>query len=611
MINTLRRVTLIREICNKHNKMIFFKRYFHIIFVLWWGFASNCFSKTIYISNQQGFDLLNQQLNRVLNTGVRQVTVKFKPGIYYYSENHLNLTKIYSSSTSCNLDGDGAILVPRGDSYSRGDLFKGLFNPNLSIIDIEDMKVIPYWEDIRYAESRVELIDDKINLWRLKCSSLEDLSKDECINTYVIVTCWFTSYTLKVDQIKDGYLYFISSKKSYRNNYDCYFLDSDFGYSYGQRYARFKLCNYSENASFSIRKDNSISLSKTINSVHICNAGTFLTLRDCCFRSLSICGFTFLGATSYNNSYLLRCIKLRTRSLIVQDNYFKGLTSHVMGLEETDNLLFKNNIIEECYRGGVLVDNSCKGTQIVRNKFSYCGLDLKQDFPISVLGDNFWVTGNEILNYGYAAIRTGVWHGQTTINPPRGIIENNEIYFTPEYSSNIEKYGLMDGGAIYVSTQNESVIIRNNYIHDIAGIKDNRGIFCDDGARNISIYDNVILNIQNSYCIDSRRVSLYEDELGPTNVCNVIQGNIVNGAIRFEAREGDDNQCKLGINYFLIKDRQQMPKNKYQNIQADEMSKSIFYIERSNGTHQVSKQDFKMLSRTNARPIVKNLFVKM
>ena len=34
---------------------------------------------------------------------------------------------------------------------------------------------------------------------------------------------------------------------------------------------------------------------------------------------------------------------------------------------------------------------------------------------------------------------------------------------------------------------------------------DNRGIFCDDGASNISIYGNVILNTPNSYCIDLRQ----------------------------------------------------------------------------------------------------------
>lgn len=117
-----------------------------------------------------------------------------------------------------------------------------------------------------------------------------------------------------------------------------------------------------------------------------------------------------------------------------------------------------------------------------------------------------------------------------------GIIENNEIYLTKDYYNNKEKYTSMDAGAIQVRTQSDQTIIRYNYIHDIVGMKDNRGIFCDEGARNFKIYNNVILNTPNCYSIDARKVTdrTLADTLNNRN--NVMMYNVVDNRIRFVSR---------------------------------------------------------------------------
>ena len=74
------------------------------------------------------------------------------------------------------------------------------------------------------------------------------------------------------------------------------------------------------------------------------------------------------------------------------------------------------------------------------------------------------------------------------------------------FIADYQQYTLMDGGAIYISTRLDDVVIRYNYIHNVKGMKDNRGIFCDDGAKNLKIYGNVFYGIHNSYCVDSRLV---------------------------------------------------------------------------------------------------------
>ena len=99
---------------------------------------------------------------------------------------------------------------------------------------------------------------------------------------------------------------------------------------------------------------------------------------------------------------------------------------------------------------------------------------------------------------------------------------------------------LMDTGAIYVGTQNTSLTIRNNYIHDISGPFDNRGIFCDDGTVNTTITGNRVQRVANSWCIDLRRDLSIEtrsdSKVRRVNVGNQVKDNQVDGRIRFEQR---------------------------------------------------------------------------
>ena len=108
---------------------------------------------------------------------------------------------------------------------------------------------------------------------------------------------------------------------------------------------------------------------------------------------------------------------------------------------------------------------------------------------------------------------------------------------------------LIDSGAIYVWTQNRGTVIRHNYIHDISGAHGNRGILCDDGGTNISIFDNLLLGIaHNSYCIDLRRRYAVERKsnslIRRVNVGNKCGGNIVDGRLRFHIRKGDSDSFR-------------------------------------------------------------------
>ena len=138
----------------------------------------------------------------------------------------------------------------------------------------------------------------------------------------------------------------------------------------------------------------------------------------------------------------------------------------------------------------------------------------------------------------------------------KGLVEHNIIYYTKDYLLNISQYGLIDGGAIYIATKNDDLTVRYNYIHDISGAGSNRGIYCDDGARNFSIYGNIILNVYNSNCIDARYDPVLEnyDKMQKANINKVIKNNIMDGGLRIEGKPEDDNGCIKGSNFILYKE---------------------------------------------------------
>ena len=136
-------------------------------------------------------------------------------------------------------------------------------------------------------------------------------------------------------------------------------------------------------------------------------------------------------------------------------------------------------------------------------------------------------------DFTYGAIGIGTHYRDGIPASASGVVENNELYCNPDFT----RY-LMDSGAIYTWTINRKVLIRENYIHDIGGYKDNRGIFCDDGTVNVSIVGNRVLRIRNSWCIDLRRVPRVgkdpQSYIRTVNTGNRLENNIVDGKVRFE-----------------------------------------------------------------------------
>ena len=199
--------------------------------------------------------------------------------------------------------------------------------------------------------------------------------------------------------------------------------------------------------------------------------------------------------------------------------------------------------------------------------------------------------------------------------PCTGVIENNDLSYSQDYLDHIDNYGIMDGGAIYLATKNAGSIVRYNYIHGFSGMKSNRGIFCDDGASNIEIYGNVITEIANSICIDSRRVTFVERSNTPesgidkANVNIIIRDNIVDGKVRFEAHEDPDNGCVKGANYILLAKDGKRPKMSIKNVANQEDDIVLEYTGMKNEKIGISSQSYHLMKRTKIWHSVRSHFV--
>jgi len=102
---------------------------------------------------------------------------------------------------------------------------------------------------------------------------------------------------------------------------------------------------------------------------------------------------------------------------------------------------------------------------------------------------------------------------------------------------------LIDGGAIYIWTQNKDVLIRNNYIHDLDGPHGNRGIFGDDGVINVELDGNRVFRVHGGYAIDIRRAARVGHKKGSavkrTNIGIRVHDNLYTGRVRIHIRKDD------------------------------------------------------------------------
>ena len=454
--------------------------------------------QVIRIESQEQFDMIMDKIKTALANHPQELTVSFKPGTFYYDEGLIKLDGLSYPEVALRFVGNGATLTAKGEDYVNGDMLRSRLDTR-SGINSGDSDVMP-WSKVFYSEGKVKVVDPDKHLYKLRCSDIRRSSLADINASHILITEWYKSEVMKVHEIENRSVIFKANNG--RN-------DLDLDYDYARTYPRFKLFN-AEEAPIKIAGGRVV-LQPGLTTVHISQECRLLTAYHTAFKSISFEGFRFVGNRDKDLA-MMDFTNTQTEGITVSDCEFCGLRSKLIQVAYSPDFLFANNYIHDCYKDGIESFSSPR-TDIRDNTFHNMGL-------------------------GYGGIAVGMHYKQERDCKITGTVDHNELWYSDDYQNDYQEHTLMDSGAIYVFTQNDRTVIRDNFIHDYTGMKDNRGIFLDDGASHVLVFNNTILRIRNSWSIDSRLVNRVVSEPGSqvreANIGNLIYKNQVDGEIRFE-----------------------------------------------------------------------------
>lgn len=559
----------------------------------------NIYAGTIIIvKDQKGFNEVQDRILECINHGERKITVTLYPGQYIASEKHISLNGIQKPDVSIRIIGKkGSCIVPEGREYRNGESYNGVFSINNSwtqgALDLSN------WSSIRYADGLIEVLD--VNSKTCRIRSREPLHDTQNIqNAFIMIPAWYQSYIYPIFKIERDYIYFTADnlKISYNNGYN---VNND--YNYGRKGIRYKLTNVETGDDYVRVVENRVLLPAGVITAREGKTHTVVSVKNCSIKSFELSNIQFSGSSFSLYSPLIFISDTKTNKTSIHYCAFSAIRGNVIKISSSPNVQVSNNSFENCYYNGIIADNTSENIKVTKNVFRSMGDRLLGSFCILCNGENYYIANNKISDYGYGGISVGEWYGNVLRRPSYGIVEYNELIYTDAYIADIDDHGIMDGGAIYISTKNDGAIVRYNIIRNYTGIKDNRGIFCDDGAYNFQIYGNIITGNYNSYCIDSRRVKNVEasksSETGieRSNINNIIRDNVVEGSIRFEGHEDADNGCYRGSNYLLSNNDNVTLKSVYMNVNNDKEDVTLSCYSEDNGIVILSRSDYKRLKR--------------
>ena len=501
--------------------------------------------RVIPIGNQREFDTLQEKIETAVISGATDLSVVLAPGTYFFTDNHLKLYGKEWSGVSLSITGDNSILTASGIDLRDGDPWSGVWDPGCQFLHPDGGCIETFGKAMR-SPGLVRIVDERQKLCRIRMPNRPSRPNGVLKDAYLQLSRWYESRTYKVTQIRDGWVYFIAddlekvSPMGYNVNYD---------FLYGQERPRFRLCNTGDRDLVTLDGGH-IHLPAGIASTHCCKASTFLSIHNTAIGSLTLSGLEFKGNAEQEGRHLIAVYHCRCQRFSISGCRFSDIKSSLFTAEHTDHIEIEDNLFRDCHKHVLSTASTCREARFLDNSFDHCGCDWGPWACITACGDGYLVSGNRISDFGYVGVFVGTPERLLYEAEPGGIVEENELWQNPDFADSCSEYTMMDSGAIYINTCNDRATVRKNYIHDISGVKDNRGIFCDDGARNFDIYENVILRIANSYAIDARRVPEEESSRFRNNVGNCVRDNLTDSPIRFEGNEKND-RCILGANTLI------------------------------------------------------------
>lgn len=499
----------------------------------------------IRINTQDDLSNLNKQIKEAIKEGKTNIEVLFSRGVFYYDKLPVYLYNINAESVSISIKGDQTVLVAGGKDY---DNSKSL-SPNRKNIYLDGhLDLINLYGETSVSRGQVEVLEEKTKVCRIALATKETFVP----GMKVQISEWYRSPVYDVTDIKNGYVYFIASDLEYDKAKKCLNVHYD---------------SVIRKIKPRVRLFNPAYIKNSTSAIHECEVSSFLTLYRVKLRSFSISRINFCGSAK-GKSALCYFRDVKTEGIQIRDCRFRYINQRIISLKHTPNFTFENNRIDSCFYGAFFSDIDCPNTIVKGNKFYRAEMGWTNSSCVVCYGEDFWVSNNQFEDIGYASIRSGYLTTKEGKLICRGLIEYNEIFFGDEYYSHPEKYTLIDGGAIYLATFSDELVVRYNYIHNIRGVSAYRAIYCDEGAMNAIIYGNIMCGITNDYSILSWRVKRLNKKYPQTNDGINLFYNIIGGKYKMDERP--NSTCIHGKNLIIYGEGEHVPERILNNFAYQE-----------------------------------------
>lgn len=496
------------------------------------------------VSNQEDFDLLNERINNAIEKGAENIRIKFSSGVFFYKNNHLFLNMLDSPNTRITLEGHKTILtgkhISSNETRNRKRVIKAL----------EASK--PQWSELQQLDNLVEVVNEDNCLCRIPNALSLVMQKGMKIE----LTEWFCRKTYDVIDIKDGFVYFFADGMTYRSDWKTYTINMD--YVLSNNYPRYRI-KY-----------------PTIESHEAGIPSRFLWIFASAINSIKITNISFIGSGSSEES-LLYISYSKCGVFEISHCNFELLENEVVRSVNTPNLYFHNNKVVNCEAGVLSTDNSSPNVCVEKNSFIRTGLNGNMNYAVSCYGSDFLVKDNIFQDFNYVAINSGMRLKWNKDFPCNGIIENNVISYSSAFIEQKNNYTLIDGGAIYLDSYIDEIIVRYNFIYNYSGMGSNRGIYLDDGAGNVDIFGNILINITDGDAIFSWRFKGAEKIFPSANDNIHCMYNIIQEPYIFD--EIESSNCTKGRNLILgAEDAYKSKLINFQLVEPDVFDTKSYYI---------------------------------
>lgn len=505
--------------------------------------------KILTIRTQEQWDGLGDRLASDLNRNANNIEVRIKGKNLVLPAKPKTISDLNYPNANIRIISKGATFVPDGIEFKRcmkEKVFYGEGNlkywvvsyPNFEIDDIvvdASGNELPLREAVK--EQKEEILYVEEDVWRMKID-MRDLNEDDCRDFFILLTQDWTSARHRVIMVRNGWLYFHLDSDDYHGMRDPNIDKKLYGIN-----PRYSLINNPISDGLHITRGK-IYVPWYLKKIRINKGGRLLHMADCKFNSLEFTGFTVNGSAKCPIGVYYSVFRT---GLFVHHNSFGNLSNLAISAAWNENVIISDNTVNNTRVGAI--ECGGKNSTIVRNKLKQIGWMLNTRALIGN-GDGLHICDNVIEDFNYAAIAVGSTTPNNNASKLTYIIERNEIRLSNDYTDNYFVNTLADGGGIYTGPQCTWGIIRNNVIENIKGIHSNRGIFLDDGAKNLAIYGNLIMNTGNSYDIDLRYCNTFSRDIPDHNNNNCIFQNIMTGGYRFEDG-GENSNCIGGENIQL------------------------------------------------------------